>query len=488
MSTPPRPLHRRLPLPVTLEVNNLLALDSTPLKWARHEHTISLIQYIHLEIIVNQNQVVYDCRSALRTTRPCWKHLNEKISVHELSTEAYETMEARLSLDSKDSSSSTSSNRITLLQIPIHPSKLSRIRSSLPTDCALPLNAVIITFSDDSIRVSPSLYKLLVERQLVESENSERVNEFRRFRDDAFVALDQVPTPERRCIINQLQHCHVHETKDTFLASPLNHHHDDHDEDCNGDSISHDRQAMNGHRKLPPPPPPAMEDDPIIQNDGYHLLQEQQLLERLIEQESMAIEQDYLSIVTQRKVITCRQAIVDTREQTEQVLHDTTKLRLESQRTTYFLDVQRIRLFRELRIIYPITLLIASDQRYKIRDLEIPNDLHSASGGSFVSDEECFAALGYLCHLLIMMGKYLSVQYRYRMYYQASRSAIQNDWAKVFPLFMGRNIERDQFEQGVRLLSSNVDCLVKVRNIRVSPQLHILGKVKRVLEHVIDGY
>ncbi|GKY93276.1 hypothetical protein MPSEU_000295100 [Mayamaea pseudoterrestris] len=493
-TTPPRrtPLHRRIPFPVTIEVNNLLPLESTPLKWARHEHSISLIQFIHLEIVVNENQVVYECRFPRRTTHPSWKHLNEYIPVNELSTEDYETMEARLLIESPASSSD--SDRILLMQIPIHPSKLSRIASSFSTeiDQTLPLNAFIITFSDDSIRVPPKLYNILVERNLVQTQVSERVNEFSRFRDDAFVALDQVSTPERRQFMERSL------LDDPFLArnglfAPSTYNVDDSDKD-DDNSVSCEQRDMNGNGKVIHPfaSTPSLDDDedPIIHDDGYNSLREQQLLVRLIERESIALEQDYAAIVVQGResLEHCQRCIADARKQTEQVVHDTVKLRSDSQRTSFLLDVQRIRLFRELRNIYPISLVFTTDQRYKIRDLEIPNELLSGSGSLSVPDDECFAALGHLSHLLIMMGKYLTVNYRYRMYYQASRSAIQNDRSKVFPLFMGRNIERDQFELGVRLLSCNVDFLVQVRNIRVSPKLHILGKVKRIYEHVIDGF
>jgi hypothetical protein len=86
------------------------------------------------------------------------------------------------------------------------------------------------------------------------------------------------------------------------------------------------------------------------------------------------------------------------------------------------------------------------------------------------------------------MGKYLSVQFRYRLYFQASRSAIQDDRAIIWPLFFDRSVERDQFEHGVRLLGRNIQYLCEVRNIRVSSKLHPLAKVKRIYENVIDGY
>jgi hypothetical protein len=159
------------------------------------------------------------------------------------------------------------------------------------------------------------------------------------------------------------------------------------------------------------------------------------------------------------------------------------ELQTQVGRISFALETQRIRLFRELRLVYPIAFE-TNEQRYKIRGLEIPTDPFS---GGVVEDELC-ASLGYLCHLLFMMGKYLSVQFRYRLYFQASRSAIQDDRAIIWPLFFDRSVERDQFEHGVRLLGRNIQYLCEVRNIRVSSKLHPLAKVKRIYENVIDGY
>ncbi len=103
-------------------------------------------------------------------------------------------------------------------------------------------------------------------------------------------------------------------------------------------------------------------------------------------------------------------------------------------------------------------------------------------------EDELSAVLGYTCHLVHMISKYLSVQLRYRLICHNSRSGIQDDRALLYPLFYGRNVDREQFERGFTLLQRNVDCICRERDLVVAPKLHILGKLKRIYEHVIDGY
>lgn len=410
---------------------------------------------------------MYDCCLKHQTINPSWLHFTEHIPYQDLSVEDYETMTARISIDS----GASLQDRATLLQIPIHPSKLSRIESM--DNKNLPLNAVIITFSDDSKRVPPSLYNCLVEkRQLEPQQTLSRDIEFGRFKDNAFHALDAVSPGRMRTSLL--------ETDDPSLASPIRNHavpsaYDD------IPFIGNEPEAATQYQSVHLVDPYVGDE---VGNDAHDLLQEQRCLEELIELESTSLERD-LAILKQEGEDNIRisKHVETTRTQIEEVLTETEVLGRESQKNEFLLDAQRIRLFRELRLVYPITL-IASEQRYKIRDLEISNEIFVGP----VADEETNAALGCLCHLLSMMGKYLSIQYRYRIYYHSSRSAIQDDRAVVFPLFIGRTIEREQFEHGLRLLGSNVDCLIKVHGIRVSPRLHILGKVKRIYESVIDGF
>lgn len=464
-------LHGGMPVPVTLELINLLPLEATPLNSARYEHTIGLTHYCRLELIVNQNKVLYDQRSQTRTTHPRWQHLNEFLPIEELTIDDYETLVARLSIDVAPF---PANDRITLFQIPIHPSKLSRIKS-LP-DNPLPLNFLVVTFSDNSIRVSPAVYTILLERHILkDAVQFDQLNDLHRFQDDAFGALDYVTATTSSTNKSPESDRDASPLPKSLEQSPQN----VFDSDTAGETTA----TGNGHSQQVALKP-VQNGEPIVVDDGHHQLQEQRLLKQLIEEESIALEQELATVIRDMEELKgFEQSLNTKREDTVKILQDSARLRTESEKTAFLTSVQRIRLFRELWIIYPITFT-ASEERYRIRGLEIPHNIL----GNSAMDDEVYAALGYLCHMLIMIGKYLSVQYRYRMYYQASRSAILDDRAVVYPLFLGRSIERDQFEQGFRLLSYNIDFLVRSQYVRVSHKLHVLGKVRRICENVIDGY
>lgn len=148
----------------------------------------------------------------------------------------------------------------------------------------------------------------------------------------------------------------------------------------------------------------------------------------------------------------------------------------------FFLEARRVKLLLDLRTIYPITFLRGED-RYSIRDLCIPMDIHSGA----VTEEELSAALGFLCHLVSMVSKYMSVQLRHRVFCNSSRSAVQEDGGAIFPLFQARVVERDQLDHGVLLLRRNVECILKTRDIEYQPKDHILANVKRLFDVMIDA-
>ena len=119
-----------------------------------------------------------------------------------------------------------------------------------------------------------------------------------------------------------------------------------------------------------------------------------------------------------------------------------------------------------------------------IAGAELPTDLF----GGDVNEEEISAALGFLAHSLVMMSKYLSIPLRYRIICNSSRSAIQEEGAKILPLFLARTAERQHLERGIVLLNHNIDCIAKTRGIKFSQaDAHILVKVHEVYEFCIHG-
>lgn len=147
----------------------------------------------------------------------------------------------------------------------------------------------------------------------------------------------------------------------------------------------------------------------------------------------------------------------------------------------FCLEAQRIKLLEELQMTYPIRC--QAEETWFIRGQEVPKDLHA--GG--VSEEEVSAALGFLCHSVVMISKYLSIALRYRIVCNSSRSAVQQDATTILPLFQARMVERGELNRGMLLVERNVACILKTRGIPYSQDSHILCKVKRIYDNIVDG-
>jgi Vacuolar sorting 38 and autophagy-related subunit 14 len=207
-------------------------------------------------------------------------------------------------------------------------------------------------------------------------------------------------------------------------------------------------------------------------------------LEQLIEMERLALEQEKEAL-QQRKgdLLLLADALKEKEEQFGTIEAVVQEQEANVAEMTFVLEAERIRLVQELSTIYPIT--VAVEQHYFIRGLGIPAELYSASS---VADDVTSAALGFLCHVVQLLSKYLGVHLRFRLICQSSRSAIQDEYGSTYPLFLGRPAERENVEYAVHLLDRNIDCLCRARGIRLTLRLHVLAKVMRIYEHFVEGY
>jgi hypothetical protein len=159
---------------------------------------------------------------------------------------------------------------------------------------------------------------------------------------------------------------------------------------------------------------------------------------------------------------------------------ETKQQEIQLHRDRFLTDAQRVKLLKELRTIYPLTL--DPQKGYLIRELRLPVDIYTTS----VPEDEMSAALGYACHLVFMVSKYLSVPLRHRIYCNSSRSVIQHDGI-LFPLFLARHVEREQLERALALLGADVDCILMTYQIGFTPKSHILARLKRLFDHIVEG-
>lgn len=181
--------------------------------------------------------------------------------------------------------------------------------------------------------------------------------------------------------------------------------------------------------------------------------------------------------------------MADSLLEAKEIEHEIVLLRAETQNQTedmqrdeLLLEAQRIKLIRELRTIYPISIIDHDPPKYLVRGLELPTDLQTST----VTEDEISAALGFICHLVCQIQKYLSIQFRYRIFCNSSRSAIQQGTI-IYPLFIARVVEREQVDRGMLLLDANVNCVLKTLRIEFNKKSHILERLQKVYSHVIDG-
>lgn len=127
----------------------------------------------------------------------------------------------------------------------------------------------------------------------------------------------------------------------------------------------------------------------------------------------------------------------------------------------FVVALRQRKLVEELQRIYPIERR-SGEQEYRIRGLELPADTVNTTR----DDDLIASALGYVCHVLVMLSKYLEVPLRYALECRSSRSLIQDATVAyaVFPLYK-RGVERERFEWAVYLLKKNIQQLLCARGV-----------------------
>lgn len=151
------------------------------------------------------------------------------------------------------------------------------------------------------------------------------------------------------------------------------------------------------------------------------------------------------------------------------------------------MDARRKKILKELLCIYPIQLL--PDSVYTIRGIHLPHDMHSLT--TTASDEIISAGLGFVCHVVSLCSKYLSIPLRYRVICNSSRSAVRDDDFDVYPLFKERVVEKEQFDRAVVLLHRNIELLLQMSGILNRSMLklrsnHILAKLYLLFHDILE--
>jgi len=540
------------------------------------QHNNNLLPRVNLEITVTRQErkgeeqkdyngelyladskptVVYaDQSPRTRSVHPSWEHLDERIRIDEFSewwnqNELYKSMKAKLwvaaevSQDVEEEQLQSSEDGC-LIEAHLHPSFLERIdlgstnannaddidsSSLLPP--ALPPNAMLVHFSDGSVRCPPYIYQVLWQKfghshGILEPPP---VEDFSRFEDDVFATLDHVKQtplrPRGRSISSLLDQDHE-------STSQI-----DHDEKNSKDNGlqknlfgEEDKQKSSRYHQPEQTLVPATPQRPSTVDKQQHqhnndirfrlcesdIIEEERRQEkldvlRLIAEEERGLEEDLYNLETEQRALTkFMEDIEGVERDISRVKAELKKQSLMLEREEFLKEAQSIKLFRDLRDVYPIalgsaaatgviaTVTSTSEEKeiYLIRGLRLPGDIYTTA----VPEEEVNTALGYCAHLVFMAAKYQMIQLRHRIFCNGSRSAIELDGVGIFPLFMGRlaarALEREQVDRGARLLGANVDCIMMHLNLMPSSssspaslvqEIHILERLRSILDFVAEG-
>ena len=442
------------------------------------QHSNSLLHTIQLELHMNikkkdtqdedESAIIYKAPLQQGGTFLTWEHIDEHLEQElqhvewwkQPNTNSYRTMMLRLSCCSTlENEKQKEVDNSWSLELPIHPARLRKL-SKIPE--SFPPNSVLVYFSDESVRVTPSLHKFLVEHQLVpsprENEEDKVVEDFDRFDDDVYAALDHA-TPQKE---QQAQGVDSLENTPSPASSKLK------------------------RQDLPPPSNyPVEYTASQVDTETFDLRMEQQQLEAMIAQEEALLRQE------EHKMDRDKEALQQFIEEGKSLSRELGLLRAEItsqaeqlRKDAFWKEAHGIKLIRELSSIYPITK-DSDGKNYFICGLRLPVD---GLWASIVPEEEISAALGYVCHLLVMMSKYLDVPLRHRIYANSSRSAIAQDGGSaIFPLFRARVIEREELEYGLVLLDADVECLLKSRGVEYEPTKNLLSRLHLILDQARNG-
>jgi len=140
----------------------------------------------------------------------------------------------------------------------------------------------------------------------------------------------------------------------------------------------------------------------------------------------------------------------------------------------------RWNLITQLKIIFPISQS-TDGKSFSINGFRLPN-----SDFTGCDEEQIATALGFICHVVYMVAKYLEVPLRYPMIPMCSRSIIRDDISQQsspkFPLY-SRGVDRTRFEYAVFLLNKNVEQLVNSYNLDVITLRHTLPNLQILLSN-----
>jgi hypothetical protein len=545
-STPPRsvPIARTFAIPTSVDIFNVVVddfffqkpqapdasadSDQRPtqpvVQWTRPQHTVDLLHRVRMEIQVTDafvSRTLYSQATDLPRIHSSWKHIEESIEEASVTLDEGESLWLSFFLEGCEAAenqlakndSDVPHDRFSPPFLRISLEKLVRVHQELDTN-VLPVNAVIITYpskgkgplsktfegsttpssgSTTTTRIPLSLHEILVGRSLLSksSFSSSPVSpssglSSSRFDDLVFDTLDSVvPSPARPRIesLGGLADLSLHYTSAMNIERTID------DPEC---AAALDIIAVVE-------PPANMQDFELDEERReYRDLSSSLILEtQALEHERELIRQRgaldaFADPGAAQLLMDLSQTTTTTKTQTRELHRATRELQMEVAKSQFLLEAQRIRIVRDLSHLFPITAPTEMKESnagryYRIRGLQLPNSAMGVWQGPFlVPEDELSAALGMAVHVLLCLGRYLSVAMRHPLGFQSSRSYVQDANKNTFyPLFTTRQ-DRDKFVAGWDLLETNADRVLL--ELRLSTgTLPLLGKIQKIYDAIVVG-
>jgi len=126
--------------------------------------------------------------------------------------------------------------------------------------------------------------------------------------------------------------------------------------------------------------------------------------------------------------------------------------------------------------------MIALEGKISVRGIILPNSDFTGCDEEVVS-----TALGYVCHMLDLVSRWLEVPMPYPLIPFGSRSLIRDEisekysQAPRFPLYYTRGVDRTRFEYGVFLLNKDLEQLLNSQGLSIITLRHTLPNLLRLL-------
>ncbi|KAF9925558.1 hypothetical protein FBU30_004671 [Linnemannia zychae] len=186
-----------------------------------------------------------------------------------------------------------------------------------------------------------------------------------------------------------------------------------------------------------------------------------------------------------------RKALEDSRErgQTQEMYLEENVNNLTKNKDSLFLvlkeySTKRMELIATLFTIFPITESENDPNLLKICKVPLPNSVYNGMDEDLVS-----IALGFACHLVVMLAYYLNVPLRYPLTPMGSRAFVTDPVSllvgpKEFPLY-GKGQDRNRFEYGVFLLNKDIEQLLNSQGLQFMDLRQTLPNIRYLMETLL---